>query len=73
MFSFFSGFLLPAWRIKGKNRYDMTKLIDQIEMFLRGQMSQKEERVFKTSLMTDDNLRSLAFIVVFMLRMQKTW
>ncbi len=51
----------------------MTKLIDQIEMFLRGQMSQKEESVFKTSLMTDDNLRSFAFIVVFMLRMQKTW
>ncbi len=50
----------------------MEKYIDQIEKFLRGQMNQKEEGVFKTSLREDAHLRSYAIIVVCMLRKQKT-
>lgn len=50
----------------------MTEYIDQIEKFLRGQMSQEEESKFKASLTKDARLRSYAFIVAFMLRKQKT-
>lgn len=50
----------------------MEVIIDQIEKFLRGQMSQEEESVFKSSLAIDEHLRSLAFILTNMLRMQKT-
>ena len=51
----------------------MTEYIDQIEKFLRGQMSQEEESVFKATLATDEHLRSLAFIFTSILKMQKTW
>lgn len=50
----------------------MEETIEQIEKFLRGQMSQEEEGAFKTSLKTNANLRSFSFIVAYMLRMQKT-
>ncbi len=50
----------------------MENYIDQIEKYLRGQMSHEEESVFKTSLATDEHLRSLAFILAHILRMQKT-
>lgn len=50
----------------------MGEYIDQIEKFLRGQMSKREEMVFKTSLITDTHLRSFAFIVAYMLRKQKS-
>jgi len=49
----------------------MENYIEQIEKYLRGQMNQEEEGVFKISLTTDEHLRSLAFILVNMLRMQK--
>ena len=49
----------------------MKEYINQIEKFLRGQMSHEEESVFKTSLATDEHLRSLALILANMLRMQK--
>lgn len=48
----------------------MEEYIDQIEKFLRGQMSKEEERVFKTLLTTDAHLRSLAFIMAYMLKEQ---
>ena len=51
----------------------MEEYIDQIEKFLRGQMSQEEEGVLKTALTTDLRLRSYAFIMVNILRMQKSW
>ena len=51
----------------------MKEYIDQIEKFLRGQMSQEEEDMFKKSLATKGHLRSLAFIVVSILRKQKYW
>lgn len=46
----------------------MENHIGQIEKFLRGQMNQKEESVFKASLKTDARLHSFAFIVVYMLK-----
>ena len=49
----------------------MDGYIDQVEKFLRGQMSQKEENIFKTSLLSDAHLQSYAFIVAYMLRAQK--
>ena len=49
----------------------MENHIDQIEKFLRGQMNQQEEDVFKTSLITDEHLRSLAFIVAHILRVHQ--
>ena len=51
----------------------MTEYINQIEKFLRGQMSQEEEGTFKTSLKTDARLRSIVFIVTFILKAQKSW
>jgi hypothetical protein len=49
----------------------MENLIDQIEKYLRGQMSQDEEGSFKTSLATNGHLRSFAFIVTLMLKTEK--
>lgn len=51
----------------------MEDYIDQIEKFLRGQMSKEEERLFKTSLTTDTSFRICAFIVVCILKQQKPW
>lgn len=51
----------------------MEEYIDQIERFLGGQMSEKEEVFFKASLTTDEHLCSLAFIVAYILRTQKSW
>lgn len=51
----------------------MEEYIDQIEKFLRGQMSQEEERAFMKSLTRDANLRQYAFIVTYVLRKQKMW
>ena len=51
----------------------MENYIDQIEKFLRGQMSQEEEDKFKTSLKSDTHLRSCAFIVAYMMKKQKNW
>lgn len=50
----------------------MEEYVDKIEKFLRGQMSQGEEVIFKTSLETDVCLRSLAFTVAYLLRKQKS-
>lgn len=51
----------------------MKEYIDQIEKFLKGQMSQEEEELFKTSLATNGHLRSFAFFVVSILKKQKSW
>ena len=51
----------------------MMEYIDQIEKFLRGQMSQEEEDSFKTLLAIDPFLRSYAFIVAYILKKQKNW
>ena len=48
----------------------MREYINQIEKFLRGQMSQEEEGSFTKSLMTDAHLRSYAFIMAFILKAQ---
>ena len=50
----------------------MMEYSDQIEKFLRGQMNQKEESAFKTSLKTDARLHSFAFIVAYLLKRQKS-
>ena len=50
----------------------MEEYIDQIEKFLRGQMSQEEEGLFKALLTTDEHLKSLSFLVVYMLRVKKS-
>lgn len=50
----------------------MEDYIEQIEKFLRGQMSQAEEGSFKKSLMTYAHLRSYAFIVAFIMKAQKS-
>ena len=50
----------------------MESYIEQIEKFLRGQMSQEEESSFKKSLTTDTHLRSYAFIIAFILKEQKS-
>ena len=50
----------------------MEDYIDQIEKVLRGQMSQQEEVIFKTSLKTDAHLRLYAFIMAYMLKEQKS-
>ncbi|MBO7098461.1 MAG: hypothetical protein J6W21_01185 [Bacteroidaceae bacterium] len=49
----------------------MEDYIDQIEKFLRGQMNQEEEGVFKKSLITGAHLRSYAFIMAFILKARK--
>jgi len=49
----------------------MEEYVNQIEKFLRGQMDQKEENVFKSSLTTDERLRLCALIVAYMLKRQK--
>ena len=49
----------------------MENYIEQIEKFLKGNMSIREEVMFKTSLATNAHLRSCAFIVAYMLRIQK--
>ena len=46
----------------------MEEYINQIEKFLRGQMSLEEESLFKTSLKTDAHLRLYAFIMAYMLK-----
>ena len=51
----------------------MEDYIEQIEKFLKGQMSQEEEGIFKTSLTKDARLRSYAFIVASILKKQKSW
>ena len=51
----------------------MEEYIELIERFLRGQMSLKEEGIFNASLRGDANLRSCAYMVVYMLRSQKPW
>lgn len=50
----------------------MEDYTDYIEKFLRGQMNQQEEVTFKASLVTDVRLRSLAFILAYLLRKQKS-
>jgi hypothetical protein len=50
----------------------MEEYIEQIEKFLRGQMSQEEERGFKRSLAINSHLRSYAFILANILRTQNT-
>lgn len=50
----------------------MEEYIDQIEEFLRGQMSHDEESVFKSLLAKDKHLHSLAFIIAFMMKAQKS-
>lgn len=50
----------------------MEDYIEQIEKYLRGQMSQEEEGIFKKSLTTDVHLCSCAFIVTFIIMAQKS-
>lgn len=50
----------------------MEEYIESIEKFLRGQMSQEEENVFKKSLMSDAYMRACAFIMTFIMKAQKT-
>lgn len=50
----------------------MEEYIDQIEKFLKGQMSLEEECTFKSSLMTDAHLHSYAFIMALITKTQKT-
>jgi hypothetical protein len=50
----------------------MENHINQIEKFLRGQMSEKEEAFFKASLKTNVRLHSFAFIVAYLLKTQKS-
>lgn len=50
----------------------MEEYIDQIEKFLRGQMSCEEEVEFKTALTTDAHLRFYALILTYMLIKQKS-
>lgn len=51
----------------------MEEYIELIEKFLRGQMSLEEEDIFKASLNTVTQLRSLAFIVAYFVQKQKNW
>jgi hypothetical protein len=51
----------------------MEKYINQIEKYLRGQLSQEEEDLFKKSLATDTYLRLYAFIMAYMMKKQKSW
>ena len=51
----------------------MEEYIESIEKFLRGQMSQEEENVFKKSLITDAHMQTCALIVAYMLKRQKLW
>lgn len=51
----------------------MSVYINQIEKFLRGQMSQEEEGTFKKSLKTDTHLQSYAFIMACTMKKQKSW
>ena len=50
----------------------MENLIDQIEKYLRGQMSLEEESSFKKLLTTNAHLRSYAFIMAFLFKAQKS-
>lgn len=50
----------------------MEEYINQIEKFLRGQMSLEEVCIFKKMLTTDDYLRSYAFIITIMMEEQNT-
>lgn len=50
----------------------MENNIEQIENFLRGQMNQNEEDVFKASLTTDVHMRTYAFIMAFIIKAQNT-
>lgn len=47
----------------------MEEYIDQIEKFLRGQMENGEEKVFKESLSANEQLRLLALLMVQTLRL----
>jgi len=49
----------------------MEEYINQIEKYLRGQMSEEEEGAFKASLTTDAYLHSYAFIMAFILKARK--
>ena len=52
----------------------MMEYVDQIEKFLRGQMSQREEMIFRASLITNPRFRLYAFIMAIMLRKyKKSW
>ena len=68
MFSLFIDYLFLAWCIKGKNRYCMEDYIDQIEKFLKGKMTMREETSFKVALGKDKTLRSLAFLLAILFR-----
>ena len=48
----------------------MEDYIEQIERFLIGQMTEQEEHSFNTLLRGDFHLRSLAFLLVNILRSQ---
>ena len=46
----------------------MEKYTEQIEKFLRGQMSQQEEKAFKEELSTNEQLRSFAIAMALILK-----
>jgi hypothetical protein len=50
----------------------MEEYINQIEKYLRGQMSKEEEGLFKASLTTDAHMRSFASIMAFIIKEQKS-
>ena len=46
----------------------MEKYTEQIEKFLRGQMSQQEEKSFKEELSTNGKLRSFTLAIILILK-----
>lgn len=49
----------------------MEECINQIEKFLRGQMSQQEENTFEESVKSNEQLRSFALIVALMVKSRR--
>ena len=60
----------PLSSVSRGNRYNMEDYIDQIEKFLRGQMSKEEEGLFKALLKTDAQYLSQALLVTYILKQQ---
>lgn len=50
----------------------MEEYIDQVESFLRGQMSLQEEAAFKASISSNEHFLSLAWTVVVLVKSKKS-
>lgn len=46
----------------------MEDYVDQIEKYLRGQMTKQEELTFKVALLSNENFHSLALSITYILR-----